>query len=110
MKLPPICALFLNETSRPVTSEVARVTRLFPDHNREGLHYCSLEETPSEGKEVDDYQPRVMLKNIFAEGKLLQSDKIRMNVYFYNQHLYIEILLMDVLIVCLFVLCCFLNE
>ena len=63
------------ETSRPLTLEVACVRRPFPDHNREGLHCCSLEETPSEGREVDDYQPRVVLKKLFAEGKLLQSDK-----------------------------------
>ena len=61
-------------TSRPVTSEVARVRRPFPDYNREGLHYCSLEETPSEGREVDDYQPRVVLRKLFAEGKFLLSE------------------------------------
>ena len=62
------------KSSRPVTSEVARVRRPFPDHNCEGLHYCSLEETPSEGREVDDYQPRVVLRKLFAEGKFLQSE------------------------------------
>ena len=61
------------DASKLATSEVARVRRPFPDHNREGLHYCSLEETPSEGREVDDYQPRVVLRKLFAEGKLLQS-------------------------------------
>ena len=60
--------------SRPATSEVARVRRPFPDYNREGLHYCSLEETPSEGREVDDYQPRVVLRKLFAEGKFLLSE------------------------------------
>ena len=60
--------------SRSVTSEVARVRRPFPDYNREGLHYCSLEETPSEGREVDDYQPRVVLRKLFAEGKFLLSE------------------------------------
>ena len=30
---------------------------------------------PSEGRQVDDYQPRVVLRTLFVEGKLLQSEK-----------------------------------
>jgi len=47
------------ETVEPTELPILRVRRPFPDQNREGLHYCSLEETPREGREVDDYQPRV---------------------------------------------------
>ena len=56
---------------------MARVRRLFPDYNREGVHYCSLEVTPSEGREVDDYQPRVVFRKLFAEGKFLLSENGR---------------------------------
>ncbi len=58
------------ETVDPEPLEIPRVRRPFPVQKREGLHYCSLEETPNEGREVDDYQPRVALKKVFADGKM----------------------------------------
>lgn len=49
---------------------IPKVRRPFPDHNWEGLHYRSLDEIPRDGSEVDDFQPRVVLRKLFAEGTI----------------------------------------
>ena len=56
----------------PEESEIPRVRRPFPDQNREGLHYCSLDDTPREGREVDDYQPRVVFRKLFGDDAILK--------------------------------------
>ena len=42
--------------------------RPYPERNRDGMHYCSVEDTPTEEREIDDYQPRAQLKKLFHEG------------------------------------------
>ena len=44
------------------------VRRPFPDRRRDGNHYCAVEDTPTEGREKDDYQPRAQLRKCFSEG------------------------------------------
>lgn len=50
-----------------VNVKVPPVRRPYPDRNREGMHYCSVEDTPTEEREIDD-QPRAQLKKLFHEG------------------------------------------
>ena len=35
---------------------------------RDGNHYCAVEDTPTEGRATDDYQPRAQLRKCFSEG------------------------------------------
>ena len=48
------------------------------------LNRAALEETPSEGREVDDYQPRVVLKEVLLRLKCCKVRRIGINVYFYS--------------------------
>lgn len=55
------CATFVNAKVQPVR-------RPYPERNRDAMHYCSVEDTPTEEREIDDYQPRAQLKKLFHEG------------------------------------------
>ena len=50
------------------------VRRPFPDRRRDGDHYCAVEDTPTERRETDDYQPRAQLRKCFSESTSKCSD------------------------------------
>ena len=41
------CASFVDAMVQPVR-------RPYPDRNRDGMDYCSVEDTPTEEREIDD--------------------------------------------------------
>lgn len=50
------------------------VRRPYPDRNREGFHYCRVNDTPVNDRAVDDFQPRGPLRKLFNEGNM-DTDK-----------------------------------
>ena len=49
--------------------KLSPVRRPFPDRNREGFHYCHVNNTPvNEKRAVDDFQRRAQLRKLFNEG------------------------------------------
>ena len=56
------CIEDLSDKSHPVR-------RTFPDWEKEGFHYRSIEDTPTEVREIDDYQPRSQLRKCFHAGE-----------------------------------------
>ena len=56
-------------------SETERVPRPFPDHESPGLHYLTLDKTPTNSRVTDDYLPRVQLKKAYASGECSLEDQ-----------------------------------
>ena len=49
--------------------------RPYPDYSKlPNFHYLSWSDTPTEGREPDDFQPRAQIKRLFEEGKLVSGD------------------------------------
>ena len=64
---------YCSRCPRGIQVEITPVPRSFPDISQaQSFHYCKFNETPNEteGKPrpVDDYQPRVQLRNLFNKG------------------------------------------
>jgi len=49
--------------------------RPFPDYSKlPNFHYLSWNETPTDGRDPDDFQPRAQIKGLFEESKLVSGD------------------------------------
>ena len=49
------------------SADIKHIPRPYPDAQRPGLHYLATEDTPTVGRSVDDFHPRVQLRVIFRE-------------------------------------------
>ena len=49
------------------SADIKHIPRPYPDVQRPGLHYLATEDTPTVGRSVDDFHPRVQLRLIFRE-------------------------------------------
>ena len=48
-------------------ADIKHIPKPYPDAQRPGLHYLATKDTPTVGRSVDDFHPRVQLKAIFSE-------------------------------------------
>ena len=62
---------YCQRTSR---RKLSPVRRPYPNRNREGFHYCRVNDTPADDRAVDDFQPRAQLRKLFNEGNM-STDK-----------------------------------
>ena len=46
------------------STDIKHIPRPYPDAQRPGLHYLAMKDTPTVGRSVDDFHPRVQLKAI----------------------------------------------
>ena len=49
------------------SADIKHIPKPYPDAQRPGLHYLPTKDTPTVGRSVDDFHPRVQLKAIFRE-------------------------------------------
>ena len=49
------------------SADIKHIPRPYPDAQRPGPHYLATEDTPTVGRSVDDFHPRVQLRVIFRE-------------------------------------------
>ena len=48
-------------------ADIKHIPKPYADAQRPGLHYLATKDTPTVGRSVDDFHPRVQLKAIFRE-------------------------------------------